>query len=116
MNILSAYVVTCGIITYRWWTRAKQLPPPLAYAGATAVFGGIGIMAKSAEAEKFAGVLAWAVVVGALAAPASNVQAVHGIFGTPPATATVPTGAYGHTANQAGPAGTKVGQITNNRF
>lgn len=84
MNILSAYVVTCSIITYRWWTRAKQLPPPLAYAGATAVFGGIGIMAKSAEAEKFAGVLAWGIVVGALAAPASNIQAVNGIFGVPP--------------------------------
>jgi NADH:ubiquinone oxidoreductase subunit 6 (subunit J) len=83
MNILSAYVVTCSIITYRWWTRAKQLPPPLAYAGATAVFGGIGIMAKSEEAEKFAGVLAWGIVIGALAAPAANISAVNGIFGVP---------------------------------
>ena len=84
MNLLSAYVVTCSIITYRWWKGAGQLPPPYSYGAATLIFGGLGVMARSEEAAKFAGVLGWGFVVGALAAPASNMQAVQGLFGVPP--------------------------------
>jgi hypothetical protein len=84
VNILSAYAVTISIVTYRWWKHAGQLPPPLTYGAATLLFGGLGVMARSEEANQFAGVLAWGFVVGALAAPASNIQAVHGIFGVPP--------------------------------
>ena len=102
MNILSAYVATLSIVTYRWLHTAKQLPPPIAYFGATAIFGGIGIIGKSEEAQKFAGVLAWAIVLGALSAPATQISAVKGVFGTPP-DVTVPTpNPFGTVIQQGG--------------
>lgn len=99
-GIFSAYVTTLGIITYRWWKNAGQLPPPVSYAGATAIFGVLGLVARSENGGKFAGVTSWAVVVGALSAPATQIQAVQGIYGVPsigsatvktPASTTSPT-------------------------
>jgi len=87
MGILSAYIATMGVIGYRWFKQAKQPPPPVAIAAVTGIYGAISLIGKNEEAQTFAGTLAWAVFLGALAAPALPINAVQAVYGTPTGTA-----------------------------
>lgn len=106
-GVFAAYLLTTGIIGYRWWTGPKQMPPPVALGGAALVFATTGLLA---QADKRLGTtVAWAFTLGALVAPKTNLSPVVLRFtGTPPATdpqqykTGIPV-APGVTANAPGP-------------
>lgn len=81
-GVLAAYLITNGIIVYRWVSGPKQAPPPIAFLGASVVFGLTGMIAHSQK--NFGNALAWGFLAGALVAPKTNITAIKGIYGTPP--------------------------------
>jgi hypothetical protein len=80
-GVFSAYLLTLGIVTYRWATGPKQPPPPISFLGASIVFGVTGLIAGADK--RFGTALAWGWVAGALVAPKSNIVAVQRLGGVP---------------------------------
>lgn len=81
-GVFAAYLLTSGIIVYRWVSGPKQPPPPISFLGATVIFGFAGLLAQ-ADA-KFGNAVAWGFFAGAVYAPKANIQAVSRLTGTPP--------------------------------
>lgn len=80
-GVFSAYFLTLGVITYRWISGPKQPPPPVAFLGATVIFGATTFIASADK--KLGNAVAWAFLIGALVAPKSNIMAVKRIAGAP---------------------------------
>lgn len=85
-GVFAAYLLTLGIVSYRWTTGPKQPPPPASLFGATIVFGITGLIAGADK--RFGTALAWGWVAGALVAPKSNIVAVQRLGGVPTADST----------------------------
>ena len=83
-GVFAAYLLTMGIVTYRWTTGPKQPPPPISFLGASLVFGVTGLIAQADK--RFGTALAWGWVAGALVAPKSNIVAVQRLGGVPTTT------------------------------
>lgn len=81
MGVFSAYLITLGVIVYRWEKGPHQAPPPMAFLGANIIFGAVSLI--SSKNKSLGDTLAWAFLVGALVAPKTNITAVNRVIGTP---------------------------------
>lgn len=66
-GVFAAYMVTTGLIVYRWGSQAKQAPPPMAFAGEALIFGVVALIAE--RDARLGTTMAWAFTIGALLAP-----------------------------------------------
>lgn len=82
-GVLTAYLVTTGVIVYRWATGPKEAPPPMAFLGAGVVYSAAGLLA---QADKRLGTaVAWAFTLGAFVAPRAQLSPTTGtLAGVPP--------------------------------
>lgn len=77
-GVLAAYLVTLGIVGYRWETGPGQAPPPITVAAAGGIMAGCALAGRANE--RLGNTLAWATVLAALFAPRSKLAPVRQAF------------------------------------
>lgn len=65
-GVFAAYVLTTGIVVFRWIKEAGQLPPPIALAGTGFVYAGCALLGKADP--RLGNTAAWGVSVAAFMA------------------------------------------------
>lgn len=68
--ILTPFLLTLSVITYRWIAQERTAPPPIALGGATVIFGGVSLLEKADK--DFATACAWGFFIGAVVAGFAN--------------------------------------------
>jgi|SRR5690348_11374620 len=66
-GVMAAYLLSLGVITVRWVKGPKQPPPPMAFLGASLIFGVSGLLAQ--YDKKLGTTVAWAFLAGAIFGP-----------------------------------------------
>lgn len=103
-GILTAYLLTTGIIVYRWATGPHEAPPPGALLGAGVIYSLSGLLAQADT--RLGNAVAWAFTAGAIVAPQTPIGPTGSkLAGIPPSV--TPSGgldvAPGRTLTAPGP-------------
>lgn len=65
-GVVAAYITMNAIITARWWTQRKKLPPPMAFVGSAFVYATSALIAQADTG--LGNTVAWGYTIGAFLA------------------------------------------------